>query len=277
LAWGAGNNGRLGIGERVSQDPAEIGLAEYSPVRLKHPDNVVQVSCGSGHSVFLTDAGQVFTCGLGKHGQLGHGDTRDEWSPTLVRDMPPCKYVAAGSSHTLAVSDEGFVFGFGSCNYGQLGIGQATRYFAKPQLVTVFQEVGERIAKVAAGNQISAAISSSGKLFTFGSNEYRSLGHGQKPQWSILRPFSKEGRMEATPRLVNALRNEPVEDIVFGLAYAIAILRSGDVVGWGSRSDFAFGDPFARFSGPQEDRLEPTPVSEFALSKGNHCKAISRI
>ena len=38
---------------------------------------VIQVSCGDEHTVMLTATGEIYTCGNGVHGALGHGNRCD--------------------------------------------------------------------------------------------------------------------------------------------------------------------------------------------------------
>lgn len=48
----------------------------YLPTRVHGLDGlrVVEAECGWRHSAVVTDAGQVYTFGWSKYGQLGHGD-----------------------------------------------------------------------------------------------------------------------------------------------------------------------------------------------------------
>jgi alpha-tubulin suppressor-like RCC1 family protein len=46
--------------------------------------HVVTVACGEQHSAVLAADGSVFTFGIGKAGQLGHGDFRAQSRPKLV-------------------------------------------------------------------------------------------------------------------------------------------------------------------------------------------------
>lgn len=46
--------------------------------------NIVQVACGSDSTTFLSDQGDLYTCGLGYMGQLGHGQKGVLLEPGLV-------------------------------------------------------------------------------------------------------------------------------------------------------------------------------------------------
>ncbi len=46
-----------------------------------------RVSCGQQHTAIVSDAGEVFTFGLGVFGQLGHGELSDEMIPRRVEEL----------------------------------------------------------------------------------------------------------------------------------------------------------------------------------------------
>lgn len=279
VGWGCATHGRLGLRDaKIVADLHEPGTAVYTPATLDTWEregyndgggggNAVgfrSVSCGSGHSVILTESGEVWTFGMNFAGQLGHGDTKDVLLPKRVEDLPPCRAIAAGETHTLAVSNEGFVYGFGSGRSGQLGLGKIEDRVTRPALITALVEVGERAVKVAAGKSVSAVISESGNLFTFGTGAASILGHGDTRQkWSLLRPFAPQIRGESTPRLVQALKGQPVVTVAFGLSSAMAILRTGEVIGWGTNTTCNFGD------GVERERLEPKEVKTNRPPKKN--------
>ena len=83
---------------------------------------VIAVAAGSRHSILLVDGGEVYTCGDGACGKLGHGDTCFQWTPKRVKDLAGEEVVAisAGESHSLCALRGGRVFGWGS---GAVGLG----------------------------------------------------------------------------------------------------------------------------------------------------------
>ena len=74
FTWGAGTGGTfghvggLGHGDKANQPrPALVETLADQNIR------VTQVSCGSSHTIALTDDGRVFTWGFGEAGRLGNG------------------------------------------------------------------------------------------------------------------------------------------------------------------------------------------------------------
>lgn len=94
----------------------------------------------------------------------------------LIASKLLIKQIAAGTSHCLLLtrSSELFSFGTGSC--GELGIGTSITHTNEPQKVLFPGILG--VKYIAAGSYYSAAIATTGDLFTFGCGAYYRLGHG---------------------------------------------------------------------------------------------------
>ena len=85
---------------------------------------VVGVSAGGYHSAAVTADGRVFSWGLGRDGQLGHGDTEDQLTPKLITALAGHRIVHVdGSYHSIMVTASGRVFSCGFNSRGQLGSG----------------------------------------------------------------------------------------------------------------------------------------------------------
>ncbi|KAF0683432.1 Aste57867_24557 [Aphanomyces stellatus] len=116
-AWGAGDHGVLGLGD-VDNDTIfaagyDAGTNTTYPL-AKSPEfvdglvqtKIVAVACGDQHSAAVSDTGDLYTWGSGKHGKLGHGSDQDESIPRLVEALHSVKVVdvACGPHYTLAVT-----------------------------------------------------------------------------------------------------------------------------------------------------------------------------
>ncbi|CAA0805850.1 Regulator of chromosome condensation (RCC1) family with FYVE zinc finger domain [Striga hermonthica] len=66
---------------------------------------VEEIACGAYHVAVLTSRTEVYTWGKGANGRLGHGDTDDRSSPTLVEALKDkqVKSVACGTNFTAAI------------------------------------------------------------------------------------------------------------------------------------------------------------------------------
>ncbi len=57
------------------------------PIRQRH--TVIAVSAGSFHSLLVTSIGTAYSFGSGDNGRLGHGDTSNKFTPSLIAGEPP--------------------------------------------------------------------------------------------------------------------------------------------------------------------------------------------
>ncbi|XP_072978003.1 PH, RCC1 and FYVE domains-containing protein 1-like isoform X2 [Typha angustifolia] len=74
---------------------------------------VEEISCGAYHVAVLTSRTEVYTWGKGANGRLGHGDTDDRNSPTLVESLKDkqVRSVICGSNFTAAICIHKWVSG----------------------------------------------------------------------------------------------------------------------------------------------------------------------
>ncbi|EEF49567.1 Ran GTPase binding protein, putative [Ricinus communis] len=78
------------------------------PVRVEgklSKNFVEELDCGAYHVAVLTSRTEVYTWGKGANGRLGHGDTDDRSSPTIVEALKDkqVKSVVCGTSFTAAI------------------------------------------------------------------------------------------------------------------------------------------------------------------------------
>ncbi|XP_019434800.1 PREDICTED: E3 ubiquitin-protein ligase HERC2-like isoform X1 [Lupinus angustifolius] len=66
---------------------------------------VEEIACGAYHVAVLTSRTEVYTWGKGANGRLGHGDTTDRNTPTLVEALKDkqVKSIACGTNFTAAI------------------------------------------------------------------------------------------------------------------------------------------------------------------------------
>lgn len=130
FAWGKNLFGQLGVNSEKNRP---------YPVHLKtlRSRGVRYIACGDDFSVFLTLDGNVFTCGSGTYGQLGHGTCNNDTLPRAVVELmgTTCTQISCGGRHTLVfVPSRGRIYGFGLGTAGQLGT-KTMRNSTLPQVV----------------------------------------------------------------------------------------------------------------------------------------------
>jgi len=126
-ALGDGTQGQLGHGSMTTCSKPKLLTQLVGKA-------VVQVACGSAHSLALTQHGDVYAWGRGFEGQLGLGAEEVALCPRFVKTLPACVAVAAGGSHSAALSATGEVFCWGEALCGQVGTGRLSRR-REPSLV----------------------------------------------------------------------------------------------------------------------------------------------
>uniref|UniRef100_A0A8D2DGP2 X-linked retinitis pigmentosa GTPase regulator n=1 Tax=Sciurus vulgaris TaxID=55149 RepID=A0A8D2DGP2_SCIVU len=117
--FGEPENGKLGL-------PSQMLINHRIPQLVaKIPEKVIQVACGGGHTVVLTEK-TVYTFGLGQFGQLGLGTFLFETSePKVIANIKDQRvsYIACGENHTALITDVGLMYTFGDGRHGKLGLG----------------------------------------------------------------------------------------------------------------------------------------------------------
>jgi hypothetical protein len=94
-------------------------MDELSSMKLR----VTQLAAGQGHTLLVTDLGELYSWGDGSSGQLGHRLFESCRTPKRVEPLRAAfiRSVAAGASHSLALDDTGKVWSWGQGKKGQLG------------------------------------------------------------------------------------------------------------------------------------------------------------
>mmetsp|Transcript_30680 Transcript_30680/g.80173 ORF Transcript_30680/g.80173 Transcript_30680/m.80173 type:complete len:731 (-) Transcript_30680:486-2678(-) len=183
--WGGGYFGQLGHGDENDRKTPTV-VSRFRDVAVH------QVSCGTHHTLALSDNGDVWSWGSGEYGKLGHGDETKHTSPKLVEPLrgKGIVYVACGGFHSGAVTDTGGIFMWGGGDKGQLGLGEESNV-ALPTLVDGLR--GRHIVSLSLGMHHSMGVSDRGEVFSWGSGEYGRLGHGDDQNSPSALPISSLG------------------------------------------------------------------------------------
>ena len=197
-AWGLNASGALGIAHtQTPEQLAQNGHLQRSLVPLRWGPELCNgaparmVACGDYHTLVLTRAGEVWACGRGRQGQTGNPLFPEiVHSPERVPVLPATvQLVAAGSQFSGAVDADGEVWMWGAAYNDKLGFEQEDpgwrNQIAEPTKLGLAAFGGEPVVHLSLGCSQSAAVTPTGALWVWGSNDFGQLGLGDLMDYSI--------------------------------------------------------------------------------------------
>ncbi|EKX51623.1 hypothetical protein GUITHDRAFT_65920, partial [Guillardia theta CCMP2712] len=154
------------------------------------------VSCGGQHTCALNSSGELFSWGNNRYGQLGRSVSEGS---EVMRDCFPMPVempkgvsvtmIACGDLHCVCIADivsqdRSGLFSWGCGDNGRLGY-PAGAHQPTPRLIEF--DLHEDFVGVSCGSSHSAAITSKGHLYTWGSNESGQCGPFKLPALQDLK------------------------------------------------------------------------------------------
>jgi RCC1 and BTB domain-containing protein len=206
--WGDKENGVAGHGDTDGH--------QYTPKLLERlaGKRIIQLSACGFHTGCLTAEGELFTWGEGKFGRLGHGAERNCHTPRLVETLIGKKprQVSCGGFHTACITEDGHLYTFGGGEHGQLGHNDRVNK-VKPTLVQALE--GVFVSQITCGWSHSVALTSNGRVFSWGNGDHGKLGHGS-------------GRKVSVPTMVEKLKDYRVVRVASYNEHTAALVEPFD-------------------------------------------------
>jgi alpha-tubulin suppressor-like RCC1 family protein len=288
FTWGSNSKGSLGNGTTEDEIvPKEI-TSNFSLIK---GEKIISIFSGGLFSSAISSTGKVFTWGWNAKGQLGDGTIEDRHSPVDItsrfslgsRDR--IISLSLGAYHCIALSSQGRIYTWGENEWGQLGDGTTVNRNAPNEITSNFPFLkDDKIISLSLGGAESSAISTSGRIFTWGHNYFGQLGDGTDNKTFFYNRF-KLGLLERFKSADKLLPNEITSNfrlknkekitlisINLGLitSFSAALSSTGRVFTWGANSKGELGD------GTTIIRNLPNEItSKFSLKEGEKIISLS--
>lgn len=182
-----------------------------TPIKQK----VLEVACGFKSSFFILEDGSAMTVGSNQYHQIGSslGDTNGEYYALKPPLGGKFRHVVAGEEYFVLIVDEeilkGRLYTMGCNENGRAGVGRDTsNKLQKCKGVESYQ-----FNVISSRNDCTAAITTTGELFTFGFNEEGALGIGNTTD-------------TYKPTLVEGLKDYICDDVGISHHHMLVIARS---------------------------------------------------
>lgn len=234
--WGANESSELGNGKTTNSTvPVDVALPSAG---------VGMVATGSGRTCVVTANGGLKCWGDNLVGGLGTGNVAPaSATPTDVFGLPAgVVSVATGRNHSCAVTTSGGLQCWGANFQGQLGDG-TTEFHWIPVNV---DGLSSGVAKAAAGDIHTCALTLAGGVKCWGSGPHGELGNGTAED--ALTPVDVVGL------------GTGIRDIAVGATHTCAVTTLGAVKCWGHNNEGQLGN------GSTSNALAPVQVQ--GLSSG---------
>lgn len=218
-AWGANDQGQLGVGDIVARSSPVAVLGGLTFVDVWGPNNDL-----GGHFVAITSDGTAYAWGKNDNGQLGVNDLVSRSSPVAVVGGLKFKRIVCGRTLTLGLQfSDGQGYGWGDNSQGALGIGVVGTNKSSPTIMLGSIKMEDlSLHNNGSGIQYAMGQGVDGNTYAWGDNTSGNLGDGTNTAHSS--PVAILGAAAANSRFGNN-RLPPIQ-VTGGNVYAISLTHA---------------------------------------------------
>jgi alpha-tubulin suppressor-like RCC1 family protein len=187
---------------------------------------IIDLNYGSRYYIARTIDNRVYIWGYNKFGQLGNGkrdeelrvDNKPEFNDFL--SQLDISFIRSGCYHSMVLTKSGKVYAWGYNKFGQIGIGSSDESILRPTEVQGFDKKG--VIMISCGYWHSMALTESGRVFSWGDNDFGQLGLGNREDLK-------------TPKLIE-LNEVFIEKISCGKNHSLMLSENGVIYAFGDNS-----------------------------------------
>jgi len=245
--WGDNEDGWLGhgyvvnrrrtLGEEPKDNNPRPMLTGTGGTRV----SATAVSAGARHSLILRPTtGHVYAAGNRGHGRLGVADlTTHQNYPIRVSfplTAPAMTQIYAGMWSSFSIDANGYLWGWGRNHTGQLGDNTTTDRETPVRIMGPTQRLtaGERVVEVSSRRYHTIALTSNGRVFTWGQGWNGRLGHGNGDQMLVPTQVMATSINDPSNRVIS---------VSAGDAHTLVLRENGSIMSWGQNNRGQLGRP----------------------------------
>lgn len=229
-SWGLNSSGQLGDGSTNEDwNPDEVTTSGALSGKT-----VTRIAACDGISFAVTSDGQLVTWGKTQPASFTVTPTK-QTTPVRVMGSLATKSVVAvacGTLHSLALTADGEIHAWGINHAGQLGSGTTTGRDVPAKMTTTGTALsGKTVTAIAIVGASSFALTSEGKVYAWGLNDFGQLGDGSTANRSL-------------PVLIGGLLSgKTITAICSGSGrHQLALASDGSVFAWGDNASGQLGN-----------------------------------
>ena len=189
---GCNYSGQLGIadGEGYQSFSDSVVLKEIPTNWLKFGEYIIDIACSAVCSLFLTDKGNVYSCGDAE--THGHGQDKGPIFKPELLDMNNGNIaiirMCCGKRHSLLLDEYHRLITFGINDYGETNSFRKLKVIDKPTFHPYFKDENIKIKLINGARQASLCIGTNGGCYLFGYCCPGKLGDGNEGYQYVSKP-----------------------------------------------------------------------------------------
>lgn len=253
---------------QVSVDTAPV---EFEMEGAFAGKTIASLAAGDYHFLALCTDGSLISWGMNGAGQLGNGE---QWGETFdpiditgrgALAGKTVVAVAAGRDFSLALCSDGTMAAWGGNSYGQLGTSGIPQENDPTSVIMSGALSGKTVSRIYCTDTVSAALTTEGKVYTWGHRHDGILGNGGTltGSFKVWHPVAVDDS--------GVLAGKVVTDLSLGPDHVLARCSDQTLASWGSNFRGTLGD------GTQISSAVPVAVAGLDVLGDESIKSISAV